>query len=103
MQMYNVGDRVRLNSRALSASYIAGRRFYTHMYEGKTGTVICVTADGGKLGVEFDDVVFTMPEGQRSSHDNGCHGRGKDHYCWYIFPEGLEPIEEQDFRYLLCD
>jgi len=91
-----MGDRVSLRQSALSLSYIAGRRTYTNMYAGKTGTIIGVTADRSKLAIEFDDVVFTNHKEHWSSHDNGCHGKGKIHYCWYIPFGGLDIIEDED-------
>jgi hypothetical protein len=86
---YQVGDRVSLKKSALSLSYVVCRGFYTNMYEGKTGTVIGFAESTGKLAIEFDDIVFIG--GQRSSHDNGCHGKGKLHYCWYIPEECVDP------------
>ena len=87
-----INDRVSLKESALSLSYIAGRRWYTNMYEGKQGKVIGFTANGEKLAIQFDDIVFTRPDGKISSHDNGCHGRGKKGFCWYIPAEHLNTI-----------
>lgn len=81
-----IGDRVALNEAALLLSYVIGRKFYTNVYKGKTGTIIGFTADSSKLAIQFDEKVFTRPDGVISSHDNGCHGKGKKQYCWY-FPE----------------
>ena len=94
MRGFEIGSRVSLSREALNISYIKGRHFYTNMYEGKKGKVIGFTADNTKLAIEFDDIVFTRPDGRESSHDNGCHGRGKKHYCWYIPPEFVDLIEE---------
>lgn len=90
-----LNDRVSLKKEALSLSYVVGRRFYTNMYEGKTGKVIGFT-DSGKIAIQFDDIVFTRPDGIRSSHDNGCHGRGRIGYCWYIPSYCLELISEEN-------
>lgn len=103
MEGYKIGDRVLLNESALSLSYIVGRRWYTNMYAGKMGTIIGTTADLSKLAIQFDDKVFVAPNGRRSTHDNGCHGRGKIGYCWYI-PQihvTLCTIEESDELLLL--
>jgi len=104
MREYKVGDRVRLTKLALSVSYIAGRHFYTNMYEGKTGTILGYTETHGKVGVQFDDIVFTGE--RKSSHDNGCHGKGKLHYCWYIpsdehFLELISSVDEDELLLLL--
>lgn len=95
MEGYKIGDRVSLDKCALSLSFIVGRRTYTDMYEGKTGTVIGFTADGTKLAIQFDTIVFTNYKDQRSSHDNGCHGKGKLHYCWYIPPIGVNKLDDE--------
>ena len=94
MKLFGIGSRVSLAAEALNLSYIKGRSFYTNMYEGKKGKVIGFTADLSKLAIEFDDVVFTRPNGQTSSHDNGCHGKGKKQYCWYIPPNLVDLLEE---------
>lgn len=79
-----IGDRVSLTEDALSLPYVKGRRWYTDVYAGKKGTIIGFTANSSKLAIEFDEIIFTRPDGKISSHDNGCHGRGKSKYCWYI-------------------
>ena len=103
MRVLAVNDRVTLRKGALSLPYIAGRHFYTNMYEGKAGKIIGFTSDCSKIAIEFDDVVFTDYKGQRSSHDTGCHGRGKLHYCWYIPAEflNLESASEDELLLLL--
>ena len=110
MQAYKVGDRVALKKGALSLPYISSREFYTNMYEGKKGTVIGFTGGGNytpishKVAIQFDDVVFTRPDGQVSSHDNGCHGKGKIKYSWYIPAVYIKPLIEDndDILLLLC-
>lgn len=99
--VFKIGDRVSLKKSALSISYIVGRHWYTNMYEGKQGKVIAITGD--KLGIEFDDIVFTNHKDRQSSHDNGCHGRGKLHYSWYIPATCIESAEisEDDMLLLL--
>lgn len=56
---------------------------------GSVGTV-CHTfgyRDGsGRIGVEWDEHV--------SGHD--CHGHCEDGYGWYVDPEYLEPIDEEE-------
>jgi len=94
MAAFNIGDRVSLNEEALFLGYIASRKFYTNMYAGKKGTIIGFTQDLNKIAVEFDDIVFTRPDGKVSSHDNGCHGRGKQRFCWYIPIDYLDHIDE---------
>jgi len=85
MEQFKIGDRVALTEAALSVPYIAARKNYTIMYAGKVGTVIAISVgDNKKLGIEFDDKVFTQAGIRQSSHDNGCNGKGKLHYCWYI-------------------
>ena len=107
MQAYKVGDRVALEKGALSLSYIKSREFYTNMYEGKKGTVIGFTGRdtyeplSTKVAIQFDDVVFTRPDGQISSHDNGCHGKGKRKYSWYIPEAFIKPLVEEDDAILL--
>lgn len=85
MELLNVGDRVALNKAALSVSYIVARQSYTNMFVGKTGTIIGISSgDSKKYAIEFDTEVFTRWRTKQSSHDNGCNGKGKLHYCWYI-------------------
>jgi hypothetical protein len=98
--LYKAGDRVRLNSLALSLSYIVSRNSYTNMYEGKLGTVLGYAATG-KVAIEFDDIVFTKYTQMLSSHDNGCHGKGKLHYCWYLPESCLSPVETTNNLLLL--
>jgi len=95
MRLFEIGSRVSLTAEALNLSYIKGRSFYTNMYQGKKGMIIGYTADLTKLAIQFDDVVFTKPNGQDSSHNNGCHGKGKKDYCWYIPPNLVDLIEEE--------
>jgi len=84
-----IGERVTLQPGYNNYVYISRREKYTNMYVGKIGTIIGV-ASTGKIAVEFDDKVFTKYDTQLSSHDNGCHGKGKLHYCWYIPEDVLE-------------
>jgi len=99
MELLNVGDRVALNKAALSVSYIVARQSYTNMFVGKTGTIIGISSgDFKKYAIEFDTIVFTNGK-KRSTHDNGCNGKGKDHYCWYIpidcvdlIPKTINPL-----------
>lgn len=99
---FKVGDRVKLNSKGLNVSYVQARRAYTNMYVGKRGKVVRI-AGTGKIGVEFDDIVFTQHATRLSSHDNGCHGSGLLHYCWYIPDVGLESVgNENELLLLLC-
>lgn len=83
--VYKIGDRVTLNVLALSLSYVACRAAYTDVCVGKTGTIIGY-AETGKAAVQFDEPVFVQQNMRKSSHNNGCHGKGKINYCWY-FPE----------------
>ena len=82
---FNVGDRVALNAVALLLRYVVCRAAYTDVCVGKKGTVIGY-AETGKVAVQFDEPIFTQQYLRRSSHNNGCHGKGKINYCWY-FPE----------------
>lgn len=95
MEKYEYGDRVSLRESALSLSYIVGRRTYTNMYTGKTGTIIGETADGTKLAIQFDTIVFTNSREHISSHDNGCHGKGRRQYCWYIPKECVDKLPDE--------
>lgn len=95
------GSRVSLRREALDLSYIQYRSHYTNMYEGKTGTVIGRTADSSKLAIQFDDIVFNKHRERLSSHDTGCHGKGKPHYCWYIPYEMVDLIEDKNLLLLL--
>ena len=92
---YNIRDRVELKELALKLSYVLGRTWYTDVKVGKKGTIIGKTADGTKLAIEFDEPIFTKHTEKRSSHDSGCHGRGKLHYCWY-FPESTIKLIDND-------
>ena len=83
VKLFKKGDRVLLLASALRVLYITIRSEYTNMYPGKTGTVIGYS-ETGKVAVQFDDKVFHMHDIKISSHDNGCHGKGDLHYCWYI-------------------
>lgn len=92
MDKFKNRDKVKLNSKFEYISYISRRMRYTSMYEGKTGTVIGYSGTG-KVAVEFDTMVFTEYKTRQSSHDNGCHNKGKLHYCWYIPETALDLIE----------
>ena len=96
---FEIGERVSLMKGALSVYYIVCRSFYTNMYEGKKGKVIGY-AETGKVAVEFEDKVFTDST-RKSSHNNGCHGRGKVNYCWYIPEEYLESVSGNNELLLL--
>ncbi len=100
---YAIGDRVSLKKEALSLSYVMSRKSYTNMYEGKKGTVIGYSSTG-KVAVQFDDIVFDKAISEDiqiiSSHDNGCHGKGKIHYCWYVPDVFLSPLND-NFELLL--
>lgn len=91
--MFRIGDRIVINNKIESVGYIQLRKWYSNCFSGMTGKIIGFTADGSKAAVEFDQIVFFDHKTKRSSHDNGCHGRGKLHYCWYI------PIKCIDFDY----
>ena len=93
--MLEIGDRIKLKATALELSYVKARKHYTNMYEGKLGTIICF-AGTGKPGIEFDDIVFPDFKTKKSSHDNGCFGKGKLHFCWFIPEAFLEKIETSD-------
>lgn len=95
MEKFQIGDRVALNKDALSLSYVVGRGTYTDMYVGKTGTIIGRTEDGYKLAIQFDTLVFTHYKEHKSSHDNGCHGKGKAHFCWYIPESCVEKLDNE--------
>lgn len=92
-----IGMRIKLNANINSVPYIVSRSWYTNMYIGKRGTIIGF-ADTGKIAIQFDDIVFTKYKEKMSSHDNGCHGKGKLHYCWYI---PLSCIEQDTINLLL--
>lgn len=91
MNRFKIGDRVVLKESALSLPYVVARRCYTSMYKGKAGRVIGY-AITGKVAIEFDERVF-LSDTITSSHDTGCHNKGKKHYCWYI-PEVCISLEE---------
>lgn len=95
MQTFNPGDRVVLLPSYINVSYIKCREHYTNMYAGKTGTVLCETSMKDKVCVEFDDIVFTHHREKQSSHDHGCYGRGKLHYCWFIPKEHVELLSKK--------
>jgi len=95
-----VGDRVAVNPLIQCVNYIQSRRSYTNMYIGKVGTVVCIT-DNSKAGVEFDEIVFTSFNVRQSSHDNGCHNRGKLHHSWYIPCECLDLLVSDNQELLL--
>lgn len=90
MENLKKGDLVSLKKEALELSYVKCRKEYTNIYEGKSGVVIGI-AGTGKVAVQFDERCFTSNT-VVSSHDNGCHGKGRIHYCWY-FPEGCLKYE----------
>lgn len=93
MEQFNIGDRVALLGTALSVPYIAKRANYTNMFVGKQGTVIAISVGANKkLGIEFDEKVFINHQVKQSSHDNGCNGKGKLHYCWYIPVDCVEKV-----------
>ena len=83
-----VGQRVRSLTRGPDGN--------SHIYIGSVGTV-CHTfgySDGsGRIGVEWDEHV--------SGHD--CQQHCEDGYGWYVDPEYLEPIDdeepEEDFQF----
>jgi ribosomal protein L21E len=96
-----IGDRVALKLAAIFLSYVHERQDYTNVYVGKTGRVIGYTNNREKVAIEFDEEVFTCYKHRVSSHDNGCHGKGKLHHCWYFPPLTLELIEEKSNNLLL--
>ena len=93
--LLELGTRVVVNERFQKVGYLAARASYTDLYEGKIGTIIKYTGAKDKYGVEFDEQVFTGYEKQVSHLDNGCHGKGKLHYCIYlplncVYPTSME-------------
>lgn len=92
MEEFKVGDRVQLNYRASLLMYVRNRKSYTNIYDGKKGTIIRI-AGTGKYGIEFDEPIFINHHIRVSSHDNGCHGTGKIHYCWYFPVHTINLIE----------
>jgi hypothetical protein len=82
--LLELGTRVVVNDKYKNVGYLAARSSYTDLYEGKVGTVIKYTQANDKYGIEFDEPVFTDYHSKRSSQDNGCHGKGKDHHCMYL-------------------
>jgi hypothetical protein len=90
MELFKIGDRVSLLKEARSLSYVSGRHFYTDVHEGKMGTIIGFTGGhtyspiSNKVAIQFDTPIFTRPEGRISSHDTGCHGKGKNRFSWYF-------------------
>lgn len=99
-EKFKIGDRIALNDYGMKLPYVMSRLFYTNMYEGKKGTVIGYSGTG-KVAVEFDDIVFTQSEKRISSHNNGCHGKGKLNYCWYLPEIALEFESKQKLLLLL--
>ena len=95
MQLYKKGDRVELLTLALRLAYVNKRKAYTNMYLGKKGTVIGY-ASTGKVAIEFDDIVFTQSQTHLSSQDNGCHGKGKLHHCWYLPEDVIKLIDKEE-------
>jgi hypothetical protein len=89
--LLEIGTRVVANERVKTIGYLAARSSYTNLYEGKVGTIIKYTSAQDKYGVQFDEEVFTDYRRRRSSHDNGCHGAGKDHHCIYLPLECVHP------------
>jgi len=96
MSEIKIGSRVKLKRSALDVNYIKKRKAYTDMYTGKTGKVLGFTAVKDKLAIQFDDIVFTDTDTIVSSHNNGCHGKGKFDYCWYVPIEHVELIDESN-------
>lgn len=80
-----IGDRVELTEYAMTLDYVKRRWSYTDVCVRKKGTIICNTTTG-KYGIQFDTPVFliNLIPGGTSSHNNGCHGRGRINYCWYF-------------------
>lgn len=83
MEKFKKGDVVWTCNRVDTLTYIRTRieRGYVHMSDGMIGQVLGYSSTG-KVAVQFVHKVFDNP-GQ-SSHDNGCHGKGRIGYCWYI-------------------
>jgi hypothetical protein len=97
---YKIGDKVALNELTLSIGYITCRSDYTNVFVGKKGRVIGYAATG-KVAVEFDYPIFIHQNVRISSHNNGCHGKGKINHCWY-FPESALDIVKKNKKILLC-
>lgn len=89
---YNIGDKVALNVLTLSIGYISCRADYTNVFVGKRGKVIGYAATG-KVAVEFNEPVFINQNVRISSHNNGCHGKGKINHCWYFPEEALDKLK----------
>lgn len=82
----NIGDRVNIDSRADNLPWIRVRVGHGYLHMLHQGTVIGFTAAKDKAAIQFDEPVFTLRKdnGQRSSFDTGCHGKGPIGYCLYI-------------------
>lgn len=89
-----LGNRVELNASALSLSYVKSRQSYTYVYPGKKGTIKGMS-ETGKYAIEFDTYVFDPSAERKSSHNHGCHGKGKLHFCWYFPASAFDLIEQK--------
>jgi len=107
MEDFRIGDRVSLKEEARSLSYVAGRHWYTDVHEGKTGTIIGFTGGhtyspiSNKVAIQFDKPIFTRPDGKASSHDTGCHGKGRTRFSWYFPADCIKRVEDTDTLLLM--
>ena len=56
---------------------------------GMIGTIITVTQDGQKVGVEFDSRIWY----KENKYNNGCYGKGKTDHCIYLRGQCLKYVE----------
>lgn len=84
MENILVGARVQITKDLYNLPYLSKRRGYTNFRVGQMGTIIKFNGSKNKVGIQFDDEVFTNHEYRLSSFDNGCHGVGKMYHCTYI-------------------
>lgn len=106
---FGIEDRIVICKDPKKIPWFKSRIFhgYCHLEEGMTGTIMGFTIKGDKVAVQFDDIVWTLKSnGQSSSFDGGCHGKGRKGYSAYFPLEYLTRIEDpksNDISELISD
>lgn len=88
----NIGDKVIMDTRVDSLPWLTKRIAHGYLHLTHQGTIIGFTAAKDKAAIECPERIWDYKkDGQRSSFDNGCHGKGKLGHCIYIPVEYLHP------------
>ena len=100
----NVGDRIMIN-----AKDIWHKGLLKSEYKNRTliGTIV-LFSKSGKIGIEFDDVIYAQREGQRSELYNksfstyhNLNDRAKDYCCTYFNTDKEFRVFNAKYNYIV--